>query len=112
MSYHYLEKSIEVNASKKLVDHLKKNLDARFGTIWTSDSLYRETVSKYKKYKKEGVLGIDMETASAYAVAKHRGTNIASCLIVSDIISPDKWNPQFHSEIIEKGVYKIIKNII
>jgi uridine phosphorylase len=112
LSYHYLEKTIEVKASESLLGNLKKMEGAKFGAVWTSDTMYREVISKYNKYKKHGVLGIDMETASAYAVCIYRNVEVVSLLIVSDICSPTEWNPQFHSDIIEHSICKIIQAIL
>jgi len=111
-SYHYLKSSEKAKASKNMMNLIKNTkLNTRFGTVWTTDTMYRETISKYKKYKNQGVLGIDMETASAYAVAQYRKINMISLLIVSDITHPNEWNPQFHSNLIEKSVNKIIDNV-
>jgi purine-nucleoside phosphorylase len=112
VSYHYLKALKKAKADKRMLNLLKSKIKkAYFGKIWTTDAMYREPISKYRKYKKEGILGIDMETSSAYAVGLYRKIKVVSLLVVSDMITPKKWNPQFHSEIIEKNIHNIINSI-
>jgi uridine phosphorylase len=102
VSYHYLKPSKYVNCSKQLTEKAKKIIQKTkinnvfFGTTWTTDSFYRETLSKTKRYKAENVLSVDMETAALYAVAKYRGVDILSIFYISDSIAKLRWNPDFH----------------
>ena len=105
ISYHYLERSKEAKASVSV------KLPAKYGAVWTTDAMYRETLTKYHKYKKHGLLCVDMEAASAYAVAEFRRIKIVSLLVVSDIVEPEKWNPQFHNDKVEDGIKRILKGL-
>lgn len=101
VSYHYLPPGKEVACSARLLKRAKlftqkDNLSVLFGTAWTTDSFYRETISKTRRYKKEGVVCVDMETSALYAVAKYRKADALSILYISDSIADLKWKPDFH----------------
>lgn len=113
VSYHYLDKSKKAKASGDLVKKAKGILPkAHFGKVWTTDCMYRETKTKFLKYKKDGALIVDMETASAYAVAEFRKVKVISFFIISDILKLNDWKPQFNSEAIDAGAKKIVSSIL
>lgn len=99
VSYHYLKPSKFVECSRELLDKAKQisknDPGIFFGNSWTTDSFYRETIPKVKRYKSEGVCCVEMEAAALYSVAKFRGANAISVLFVSDSIANLKWNPEF-----------------
>ncbi len=72
------------------------------GRVWTTDSPYRETVSKVVFYNKRNVLGVDMETSALLRVAAYRNVSMGIILTVSDTLHTLKWrpglrNPEFKS---------------
>lgn len=113
VSYHYLEKSKKAKADKNLIKQIKAKLpEAHVGKVWTTDCMYRETHTKFLEYQKDNVLVVDLESAAAYAIAEFRKIKIVSCFVVSDILKIKDWRPSFNSELINKGVNKIIKAIL
>jgi purine-nucleoside phosphorylase len=82
-----------------LVDILTQNhIEHEEGTVLTTDGVYRETKSKLAKIQRRGVLAINMETSALYAVAKHRGVEIASAQIISDQLTESGWYPAFSDQ--------------
>lgn len=117
VSYHYSKPSKYAKCSKELLKKAKQllekmdlNLQYFFGTTWTTDSFYRETISKAKRYKSENVLSVDMETSALYTIAKYRLVDILSIFYISDSIANLKWNPDFHKTNSEK-IQSIILNL-
>ena len=113
VSYHYIDKSKMALPSKKLLEKMKELIPmGNLGKIWTTDSMYRETHNKFLKHKELGALAVDMETASAYAIAEFRKIDFISCLVISDNVKLENWIPSFNSEKIDKSVEKIVKAIL
>jgi uridine phosphorylase len=86
------------------------------GTIWSCDAPYRETKEKVKKYRSLGILGVEMEVASLYAVCAYRNLNSIAFLVVSDLVHQDGWNPGFFSSPFKAGVREmagfVLNNVV
>jgi len=100
-SYHYLKPGKYAYPSERLNKAIRKamqfnKLEFHEGYTWTTDAPFRETVKEVSKYKKEGVLCVEMETAGLFAVASYLKKDLASLFYVSDSLSHKEWNPQFH----------------
>lgn len=86
----YLETTDEVLATPIMKSALEGSLgedpDATYqcGTVWTTDTPYRETVKKAKAYRGRGVHAVEMETAGLLAVAKRRGFRAGAMVVLSD----------------------------
>ena len=101
-SYHYAAPTTHAYADAALTNELagvlaKKKLTFRRGASWTMDAPYRETRSKVRHYRKEGVLSVEMEAAALFAVAEARGVKLAACFAISDLLGELKWEPGFES---------------
>lgn len=87
----YLEEGVdEVAAAPIVKDALELSLgnepDLAYqcGAVWTTDTPYRETVAKAKRYRARGAQAVEMETAALYAVAKRRGFRAGAMVVLSD----------------------------
>jgi uridine phosphorylase len=114
VSSHYLEGNDASIASPWADDWRASAQDAGFlaGTVWTTDAIYRETAGKVARYAQEGVLGVDMETASLYAVCSHKRLRAAAFLVVSDLVRPDAWQSGFGSEELKTGARRLSDFIV
>jgi uridine phosphorylase len=88
-SFHYLPPSRSVTAPPKpvpfLSDELKRlGLPLQAGTVWTTDAPYRETRQQLDLYADEGVLAVEMQAASLFALAQARNAKIAVVAHVSN----------------------------
>jgi uridine phosphorylase len=95
-SHHYLTSSKYVHADPDMVDQLKKAIETRgracsIGTTWTTDAPYRETREEVVQYQSEGVLTVEMEIASLFAVAQVRKIKIVSAIAVGDSLAELHW---------------------
>ena len=79
------------------------------GTVWTTDAPYRETPEKVRRYCSEGVLGVEMEMAAAFAFGKAKGISVGSLLIVSDEVREEGWQIGFFSPEIQTSRVKVIQ---
>jgi uridine phosphorylase len=77
------------------------------GRVWTSDALYRETAAKVARYGDEGVLAVEMETASLYAVCAQKGLKAVAFLVVSDIVRPGAWLSGLKSGELRSGARRL-----
>ena len=118
-SYHYATPSKYSYANKELTQKLGQlcidnKFDHKIGTTWTTDAPYRETIKKVKKYVKEGVLSVEMEAASLFAIAKYRKITIAGIFWISDQLL-EKWTPAFttkHYQNGAKNAFEIIEQYL
>lgn len=113
-SHHYIRPSKFVYPSPTLTECVRAALRSsriKFseGTSWTIDTPYRETVSEVRRYRREGVLTVEMEAAALFAVAKHRNRDLAALFSVSDSLAELPWKPKFHLRRNQAGLEKIYK---
>lgn len=96
-SYHYLEPSREIDLNKKVIKAITTVLEShgesyRIGKVWTTDGLFRETISKIALRKKEGCLAVEMEAAALLAVAQFRKVKLGYILTGGDDVSGVEWD--------------------
>jgi uridine phosphorylase len=105
ISYHYAQASDYINIDTwKITSDFFKNNKIPFagGKTWTTDAFYRETVNKYKERKKEGCVVVEMEAASAAAVAQFRGLELYCFLWTADTLDTKEWTRTDKTKINEK----------
>ena len=83
------------------------HLFCRFGPIWTTDAIYRETRAKVASFQKEKVLAVEMELSALFTVARFRGVSLAGALVVSDDLSSLSWRPGFKDDRFIKSCRKV-----
>ncbi len=95
-SYHYIAPSAEIEADRRSI-HILENVLSNLcypyvkGKTWTSDGIYRETISAIEERKQEGCIAIEMECASMLAVSKYRNIPFIQFLYGADSLSSDTW---------------------
>ncbi len=109
VSYHYLKDQADIVysdwAGAWLLQARRKGFHE--GLVWSCDAIYRETVNKIERYRKLGILAVEMEVASLYAVCAFRGLKGIAFLVVSDVFSDGAWKGGFHTEALKKGVQEL-----
>ena len=95
-SYHYIAPSPEIEAdthSVQVLESVLRNCGLSYikGKTWTSDAIYRETISVIQERRQEGCLVVEMECASMLAVAKYRHIPFVQFLYGADNLSSDTW---------------------
>lgn len=94
-----------------LTEVLNKNrIPHQVGAVLTTDGVYRETKAKLAKFRRIGVLAINMETSALYAVAKHRGIEIASTHVISDLLTESGWQPAFGKRQVLSNTKTLLKS--
>lgn len=113
-SHHYLPPSKYAYPSPVLTDRVRAALQSRrlkftSGTSWSIDAPYRETVAEARRYRREGVLTVEMEAAALFAVGKHRKAEVASLFSISDSLAELPWTPKFHLRRNQAGLERIYR---
>lgn len=120
-SKHYgADDSGHFSASFPLVSGIRRvmkkgNVDFHGGPVWSTDAVFRETRQRVAAYQQNGILAVDMETSALYSVAKFRGVDLGSILVVSDELSSLTWRPGFKHEKFRharKTACKVIRELI
>ena len=96
-SYHYMPVSDYVDVPtadrlKEIFDELR--LPCVMGRVWTTDGFYRETRNNMEKRRADGCVAVDMECASAMAVAQFRGVPVYQFLYAEDSLDGEAWDPR------------------
>ena len=78
---------------------------------WSTDAPYRELVSKVERYRRDGVLTVEMEAAALFAVAKVRWVEVALLVVVSDQLGK-RWEPAFFSEEVEESLKRAARVVL
>ncbi len=106
-SHHYLPAGEPAVPDAQLTEQLAAQLDARDepyrrASTWTTDAPYRETAEEVRAHVAAGVPVVEMEAAALFAVATVRDAQVASLLVVSDVLSAldGSWVPEFHGEVV------------
>lgn len=100
-SHHYQRPSPYAPASRHLTAVVKAELRREGvpfveGPSWTTDAPYRETGVEVRRYRREGILTVEMEAAALFTVARRRGAHAAALFVISDLLDERGWEPQFH----------------
>jgi uridine phosphorylase len=116
-SYHYLPKNEKSCPDLALQHQLSDwiggvGLSTLRGRVWTTDAPYRETPEKVRAYRAEGVLGVEMEMAAAFAFGKAKGISVGSVLIVSDQVREGEWHVDFFSPRIQSAREKVAQALL
>jgi len=116
-SQHYFPRNMEVECSPELCDRIesyfsRQNKEFYKGAVWTTDGVYRETKSKFRKFRQAGVLGVNMETSALLAVAKYRNVRLSSIQVVSDILSESGWTFAPHAKEVRDSTRRTLKAAI
>lgn len=111
VSYHYVEDNEDDIVYSNWLDKwqgLAKDAGFLEGNVWSCDAIYRETTQKVMKYGSEGILAVEMEVASFYSVCKFRAVKGIAFLVVSDILTAEKWSAGFYNKQFKKGAKKLM----
>jgi uridine phosphorylase len=113
VSYHYMKTSDPLVPSNWYNPWRKSAATRDFlvGRIWSCDAIYRETAGKVEKVAKVGIVGVEMEVASFYAVCRFLGVKGVAFLVVSDLLRDGKWTPGFFGKECKSGTEKIVRFI-
>ncbi len=113
VSHHYLAPGPYSYPSVAMTERLRAQLalgsdPVRVGTTWTIDTPYRETVDELAHYRDQGVLTVEMEAAALAAVAEFRGLEFATAFTISDQLTGERWQPQFHHQAAQAGLDRLL----
>lgn len=116
-SYHYFPRETKFESSTRLRERLVKHLNEKkikhfVGPVWSTDSVYRETRSKFLKFRDAGVLAVNMETSAVFAVAKYRNVEAASTQVISDILTETGWLQAFEHQSVRENTEVLLKAVL
>ena len=113
-SLHYLPPARFVDAPAELAKVMVEELaDAGLpvveGPVWTTDAPYRETTTQLQQHSREGLLAVEMQAASLFALAAVRKANIGVVAHVTNAVDNsgedfDKGEDDLSYRILEKIV--------
>ncbi len=96
-SLHYLPPGRSVACPVPIAPLLERELAltgwaVRCGEVWTTDAPYRETRTQLSAWASEGVLAVEMQAASLFALGAARGVPVAVVATVSNAVDHEGDN--------------------
>jgi uridine phosphorylase len=96
-SYHYLPPSTEVSASLEATQAIIDTLDQhkvphKVVKSWTTDAIYRETITRRDQRMLQGAHVVEMEAAAFFAVAAFRKVILGQLVYGGDLVIPEGWD--------------------
>jgi uridine phosphorylase len=100
-SHHYVKRGAFARSSPRLAAELKATLKRHRvsfaeGPGWTTDAPYRETIAELRRYRRSGILTVEMEAAAVFTVAQCLWGRAAALFVISDHLDERGWEPRFH----------------
>lgn len=116
-SFHYESSQEYAFPSEELLKKIStnitfKNLQVHYGSVWTTDAIYRETKSEVLTYQSKNILAVEMETATLYTVGKYCNIQCISIIGVSDSIASLKWEFKNNSDEINKKFLDLLNYVL
>lgn len=115
VSRYYVERPEKIRAPGASLSIWEENLVGtayKKGLILSHDAIYRLTEASLQKRRKEGVLGVEMETAALYAVGQSKQVPIATALVISDFEGPEGWEIAFRDPKIFVGQFQFLNALL
>ena len=85
------------------------------GPVFSSDAFYAEDKDFVKKWSSRGIIAVEMEVATLYALAAMRGFRAAALLVISDNLAvPGKEELKHHRELepfVEKAARAVLETL-
>ncbi len=99
-SYHYARPAAFAVPDRELTASLGRSLRLHGvpfvrGPSWTTDAPYRETVPEIRRYRRTGIVTVEMEASAVFTVARALGRKAAALFVVSDHLDERGWEPRF-----------------
>ena len=89
-----------------LANHLDKhNLLYREGKTVSTDAPYRQTINTELTWRKNQILGVDMEMSAVFALCEHLGIPCVGLFVVSDTHDlTEKMDWKWNNQLFEKNL--------
>ncbi len=89
--------------TKQLYDNAVKHHGRVYlGPVFSSDAFYAEDKDFVQKWAKRGIVAVEMEAATLFALGALRGFKTAAILVISDNLAvPGKEELKHHEELVE-----------
>lgn len=116
-SHHYLSPEVIVESSPRLRERLvnclsKQKIRHVCGPAWSTDAVYRETRSKFRTFREQGALIVNMETSAIFALARYRNVEAASAQVISDVLSETGWLQAFEDRSVSENTQDLLKAVL
>jgi uridine phosphorylase len=91
-SFHYAPRDVVLRTDERLNERIcamaqALGIELARGRHWTTDAMLRETYAKVERFRRRGVVTVDMELSALAGVAHYRRCALSALLVVTDVVS-------------------------
>jgi uridine phosphorylase len=79
----------------------------RSAPTWSFSAIFRETPADVIRVNKQGYDVVEMESATLYAIGQDKGAQTLSLFVISDAITPEKWDPHLRDPIVKEHLNQL-----
>lgn len=90
----------------------QRGLAPQNGGVWTTDAPYREHREVVRHYQAQGVMAVDMEFSALFTVAAFRQVELAAVMVVSDLLSGNRWQSGFTSLPFKTAMHAVGRTLL
>lgn len=99
----------EIGLAHPLAHALKEaGQSYRLGSCWTTSAPYREGRRQLARLQEAGVLAVEMEAATLYAVARAVNAQACAAFVISDSLANGTWRPGTDEQRQERGLRRLV----
>lgn len=91
---------------------VQQGVKVKFGPVFSSDAFYAEDSSFAEKMEKLGIIAVEMEAATLFALGWMRGVETASVLVVSDVLHGEGPAEFLTTSELAETFVKVAKSIL
>jgi hypothetical protein len=119
-SAHYRTSGATTDGRCRPSERLQKTIAAslrntaaewQYGTVWSTDGIFRETPSQVRRHRRKGAVAVEMEASALFSVGRFRAVDVGAALVVSDDLSTLTWRHGFRDPRFIQGRQALCEGI-
>jgi purine-nucleoside phosphorylase len=108
VSYHYTASADHWSHPDSEMTKTLEGMGAKPISIWTTDCMFRQTLSEIEYAKENDIAGFEMECSALFTVAKEKNVKISSLQVISDYYLDGKYTSIYSSDVCQKNLNKAV----
>ncbi len=107
-SYHYSNDKDDFSYPSEELNQKFIEKGCKTITIWTIDTMFRQTLLEIESGIEKKIAGFEMETSALFTIAKVKGVELSSVQIISDYFIDGEYKSIYRSDDFNKNLKKAV----